>query len=205
MGLAPPILLVGKSIHQNCCELGVLCNQPLQELYQKKWINWETNPPPTITVPRVFQLYQEQIKGIDLHGFGDERIGGIAAAIQVAIYQSSQVSQGLVKAKARLSKKEPSIPRLKLVAMHMAANLCQYLKSALERKPIRNIYGWTDSSVALHWVRDNKSYKQFVSNRVKKIQKKSYIQWWYVPIEENPAEVASRGCSPQNIPTDWWF
>ena len=26
----------------------------------------------------------------------------------------------------------------------------------------------------------------------------------YVPTEENLADVASRGCSPQNIPTNWW-
>ena len=58
--------------------------------------------------------------------------------------------------------------------------------------------------MALHWVRGKGNYKQFVSNRVKEIQKKSYIQWRYVPTEENPADVASRGCSPQNIPTDWW-
>ena len=107
-------------------------------------------------------------------------------------------------AEAWLSKKDLTVPRLEPVAMHMAANLCQSLKSALERKPIRNMYGWTDRSVTLHWVRVTGNYKQFVSNRVKEIQKKSYIQWQYVPTEKNPADMASRGCSPQNIPTDWW-
>ena len=136
--------------------------------------------------------------------FGDASISGTAAAIYAVIYQSNQVSQGLVTAKARLLKKDLTIPRLKLVAMHMASNLCQILKSALEAKPIRNIYGWADSSMALHWVRGKGNYKQFVSNRVKEIQKQSYIQWWHVPTEQNPADVASRGCSPQNIPTDWW-
>ena len=43
-----------------------------------------------------------------------------------------------------------------------------------------------------------------MTNSVKEIQKKSYIQWWYVPTEKNPADVASKGCSPQNIPTDRW-
>ena len=56
------------------------------------------------------------------------------------MYQASQLSQGLVTAKAWLSKKDLTIPRHQLVAMHIAANLCQNLKSALERKPIRNIY-----------------------------------------------------------------
>ena len=58
--------------------------------------------------------------------------------------------------------------------------------------------------MALYWVRGKGNYKQFVSNKVKEIKKKSYIQWRYVPTEENPADVASRGCSSQNIPTDWW-
>ena len=38
VGLAAPILLVGKSIYGNCCELGVPWDQPLPESYQKKWI-----------------------------------------------------------------------------------------------------------------------------------------------------------------------
>ena len=113
----------------------------------------DATPPPTITVPRAFQLHQEQIEAIDLHVFGDASISGTAAAIYAVICQSSQVSQSLVTAKARLSKKDLTMPRLEIVAMHMAANLCQNLKLALEGKPISNIYGWIDSSVALHWVR----------------------------------------------------
>ena len=137
VGLAAPILLIGKSIYRNCCELGVSSDQPLPESYQKKWINWETSLPPTITVPRAFQLQQEQIEAINLHVFGDASISGTAAAaVYAVIYQSSQVSQGLVAAKARLSKKDLTIPRLKLVVMHMAANFCQNLKSALEGKSI---------------------------------------------------------------------
>ena len=88
--------------------------------------------------------------------------------------------------------------------MHMAANLCQNLKTALEGKPIQNIYGWTDSSVALHWVRGKGNYKQFVSNRAKAIQNKSYIQWRYVPTDENPADVASRGCNLKTLPPNWF-
>ena len=136
--LAAPILLVGKSIYRNCCELG-----PLPESYQKKWINWETSLPPTITIPRAFQQHHKQIEVIDLHVLGDASISGTAAAIHAILYQSSQVYQGLVTAKAWLLKKDLTIPRFELVAVHMAANLCQNLKSALERKPIRNIYGWT--------------------------------------------------------------
>ena len=108
MGLAAPILLVAKSIYQNGCELGVSWDQPFSELYQKKWINWETSLPPITTVPRAFQLHQEQIEAIDLHVFRDASINGTAAAIYVVIYQASQLSQGLVTAKVWLSKISPS-------------------------------------------------------------------------------------------------
>ena len=53
--------------------------------------------------------------------------------------------------------------------MHMAANLCKNIKDSLEEQPIRKFYGWTDSSVALHWTRGRRTYKQFVSNRVNEI------------------------------------
>ena len=85
-------------------------NEALPESYQKKWINWETSLPPAITVPRAFELHQEQIEAINLHVFGDATISGTAAAIYAVIYQSSQVSQGLVTAKAWLSKKDLTIP-----------------------------------------------------------------------------------------------
>lgn len=39
------------------------------------------------------------------------------------ITQASGVSKGLIAAKSRLAKKNLTIPRLELVAAHMAANL----------------------------------------------------------------------------------
>ena len=99
--------------------------------------------------------------------FGNASISGTAAGIYVVIYQPAQASQGLMRVKSQLSKKDLAISRFKFVAMHMDANRYQDLKSNLEGKPIRNIYGWTDSSTALHWVRSEDNFKHFVSNRVK--------------------------------------
>ena len=106
--LAAPFLLAGKSIYQNCCELGVSWDQPLPEVYRKKWINWKTSLPPTITVPRAFQLRQENIEAINIQVFGDASITETAVAIYAqynnillyVIYQPAQVSQGLVTTKA---------------------------------------------------------------------------------------------------------
>ena len=46
-------------------------------------------------------------------------------------------------------------------------------------------YCYLDSSVALHWIKGGGDYKQFCSNRVRKIQEKEYLQCRHVSIKEN--------------------
>lgn len=67
------------------------------------------------------------------------------------------------------------------------------MKQALEGFPVSDVYGWLDSTAALHWLKGGGEYKQFVRNRVKKIVEKAYIQWRYVNTKENPADLGSRG------------
>ena len=56
-------------------------------------------------------------------------------------------------AKSRLAKTNLTIPRLKLIAGHMAVNLAVNVRNALEGfRMAENVYCWLDSSVALHWV-----------------------------------------------------
>ena len=49
------------------------------------------------------------------------------------------------------------------------------------------------TAVVLHWLQGQGEYKQFVQNRVKKIQAHSEISWRHVGTSENPADLASRG------------
>ena len=58
----------------------------------------------------------------------------------------------------------------------MAANLATIIKAALKDLNIRSVTGWTDSTVVLHWLRDQGSYKVFVENRVKKILSHKFIE-----------------------------
>ena len=54
----------------------------------------KTTLSPTITVPRAFQLQQEQIEAIDLHVFGDASISETAAAIYAVIYNLVKYPKG---------------------------------------------------------------------------------------------------------------
>ena len=63
--------------------------------------------------------------------------------VYAVVHQASGVSRGLLAAKSRLAKKGLTIPRLELVSAHMAANLAENVKNALEGRPVgQSMDGW---------------------------------------------------------------
>ena len=84
----------------------------------------------------------------------------------------------------------------------MASNLAQNLEETFSNYNVREIFGWTDSTVVLHWFSGNGEYKQFVSNRITKIKSRGYIHWSHVPTTENPADIGSRGCPASKFQTN---
>ena len=123
--------------------------------------------------------------------------------VHAVVHQETDVNQGFVAAKARLAKKSLTILRKELLAGHMSANLVRNVKKALENLPIQNVYGWLDSTVALHWIKENGEYKQFVSNHVRKIKEIDHIQWRYVPTDENISDMGSHGAKPDHLNGEW--
>ena len=77
----------------------------------------------------------------------------------------------------------------------MAVNLVTNVQKALRTDPV-GIHCWLDSTVALYWIKGKGEYRQFVANRVHKIQQFSEVSWHHVPTSENPADLGSRG---QNV------
>ena len=76
----------------------------------------------------------------------------------------------------------------------MSVNLLVNTRRALGDQLLTpKLYAWTDSTVALWWINGTGNYKQFVANRVAKIQAHSDVQWRYIPTAENPADLGSRG------------
>ena len=119
---------------------------------------------------------------------------GVSTAVYAVFHQKSGVNQGLIAANSRLAEKNLTMLRLELVSAHIAANLATNATDALKGYPVRSVNSWTDSTVALHWIRGKGNYKQFVHNRVMKIQAKSNMQWRHVSKDENPADIGTRGC-----------
>ena len=130
----------------------------------KKWKKWERSLPEAVSVRRSIP-----------HAFGDASGRGVCASVYAVVKQASGVSQGQVTAKSRLAKQE-------LVSGHMAVNLFTNVRQALEGLTLATKdHCWLDSSVALHWIADKGEYRQFVQNRVNRIQSHPNVLWRHVP------------------------
>ena len=204
LGLVSPLTLTRKTLYRDACDIRITWDEPLPSLLQHKWLKYEQNLPENVTVPRSLAKAEEPIESIDLHGFGDASGIGVSAAVYATVRQPSGVASGLVTAKSRLAKKGLTIPRLELVSSHMVTNLLHNVKESLQEFPVQRVVGWLDGTVALHWIRGNGNYKQFVGNRVQKIQEKSYIEWRHVTSVDNPADLGSRGGTVSKSANLWW-
>ena len=144
------------------------------------------NLPEQLQFQRSTPEHREPIDEIELHSFRDASGSGVSIAVYAVVKQRSGASVGLIAAKSRLAKKNLTIPRLE----HMAANLADNVRIALDGYPVKAVYGWLDSLVSLYWIRGTRTYKQFVSNRVSKINAKEFIVWRHIGTDLNPAAEA---------------
>ena len=67
--------------------------------------------------------------------------------------------------------------------------------------------GWTDSSAAYAWIKNNKKQKTFIENRVTEIKRNlKDIDLKLVASELNPADIVSKGCKiSQLVENKLWF
>lgn len=204
LGLVSPITLGGKLLYREACNEKCPWDASLPKHLVTKWLKWESQLPPLVEIPRALPRSQEPINEISLHSFGDASAKGVAAVVYAVVVQPSKTYQGLVTSKARLAKTGLSIPRLELVAGHMAINLVTNVETALQGFPITNVVCWLDSSVALYWILRGGELKQFVGNRVRKIREHKHVKWRHISTDQNPADVASRSGIVKEENRLWW-
>ena len=192
LGLASPTTLVGKQLYRDICDSKIAWDTQLPRPLLKRWKAWNTSLTGNLTVSRAKAPHRQPILHLTLHAFGDASAKGVCAAVYAVVEQAQGVTQQLVCAKSRLARKNMTIPRLELIAGHMAVNLVTNAQAALNI-PQTTVHCWLDSTVALYWIKGQGEYRQFVSNRVHKIQQHDQVTWHHVPTEDNPADLGSRG------------
>ncbi|GFX05906.1 uncharacterized protein TNCV_1785391 [Trichonephila clavipes] len=139
-----------------------------------------------LEIPR----YCEMNSDSDLHVFVDASKEAYAACIFVKTKLASGIKLHLLRAKARVAPtKSVSMPRLELLTYCVGARLANSIRNSLDIPDLKITY-WSDSMVALHWIKNNGEWSIFVSNRIKEIARISSPEnWRHVPGRMNPADV----------------
>ena len=93
-----------------------------------------------------------------------------------------------------------TIPRLELCAAVLSAEIADLAKEHLNI-PSSDIYYYTDSKVVLGYLSNEvRRFYVYVTNRVNRIRAvSSPTQWHFVPTDSNPADIATRRISAEQL------
>ncbi len=211
LGYVSPFLFVGKLLMQQFWQDKTSWEEALSEEETELWHQF------TLEIPVVKKLKVPRWLGtqfgeeVDLHVFSDASSTGLGA---VAYVKAAGKPALLLGAKSRIQnpRKAPTIPKLELQGIVLAARLADTFVSELsENLRIRKVHLWTDSEVAFWWVKnEEKRYEVYVANRVFEIRNflnrdDLDVELRHVPTDMNPADLVSRGLTAEELERQWEF
>nr|XP_029714165.1 uncharacterized protein LOC115258233 [Aedes albopictus] len=172
------------------------------------WINFHEQLP-LLNQPRIERcvIIQDAVD-IEIHCFSDAS----EKAYGACLYMRSKDAEGRVKVRLLASKSKvaplkcQTIPRLELCGAVLGAELFQKVRDSIRIAAIS--YFWTDSTCVLRWIQaPPTTWTTFVANRTARIQTITEgYRWSHVPGIQNPADMISRGVTPQDIlGNDFWW
>ena len=190
LGLFTPITIKGKMLIQQAWVSNVDWDETLPEDILQRWetVASEFSMLHTVPVPR---KVGEVSDSYQLHIFCDAS----KAAYGAVAYLTNSSASHLVTSKARVSPiKSRTLPQLELTAILVGTKLGVYIHKVLHNIKIPRTYVWSDSEVALQWLRNDKSKLTYVQNRVSEIRElQSDFSFLHIDSETNPADFLSRG------------
>ncbi|XP_028168402.1 uncharacterized protein LOC114358595 isoform X2 [Ostrinia furnacalis] len=213
LGLLGPCLILAKCFIQRLWVDGSDWDQPISQTLLKDWLTFYNGLQylRLLQIPRVVTI--SNYITFQLHGFADSSTQAYGAAIYVLTTNAQgQTLVRLLFSKTRVAPlKTQTIPRLELSAALLLAVNMKDLQSSL-KVPINDIQYWSDSTITLAWIKtEPHKLNTFVANRVTKIQALTdKSKWRWVPSNENPADLLSRGVLPDKLvncttTSKFWF
>ncbi|XP_067943139.1 LOW QUALITY PROTEIN: uncharacterized protein [Watersipora subatra] len=211
LGLISPFTLKGRIILQETCKQNYDWDTPLESSLLNCWAKWMSDlsnvhnvQVPRCVSPRAFN----QIESAQLHTFTDASTTGYGHCTYLRLVNTNRkVHVALLASKAKVAPiKQITIPRLELQA---ACSAVQAVNKYVKKLELPNIttYFYSDSTVVLGYICNTKErFQTFVANRVETIRTLSKPKnWAYVPTNQNPADMASRGASIIDLTHSEWF
>ena len=206
LGIAAPYVMGIKCLFQDLWRAGLQWDDELPSEFRVQFLRWVDGLQvlQQWSIPRSYTgTGWSNIRGLALHAFGDASPRGYGACVYlVAEKEDGSVVPSLVIAKTKLAPlKTVTLPRLELLACLLSARLLTFVHDALRLEKSLRCYCWSDSMVALSWIKaDPSRWKAFVANRVVEIQTlTSPDRWFHCSVVENPADLLTRGVTAEEL------
>nr|CAD2123646.1 unnamed protein product [Meloidogyne enterolobii] len=172
LGLLCPAVLPAKLFFQQLWDDKHDWDTPLALEEQSFWESflqgWQVQE---ICLPRKVLHSHDNIQ---IHAFVDASTSTYAVAIFLRGELNSSASSNLIFAKTRLKPKKGgktlTIPRMELIAILIGVRALAYVNKELG-KPIDQVHLWSDSQIALSWVKSQQNQPTFVQRRLNEIRK----------------------------------
>ncbi|XP_050302472.1 uncharacterized protein LOC126740480 [Anthonomus grandis grandis] len=202
LGFVAPVVLVAKCLIQRLWIQGVGWDEVPTSDVVNQWQVYVSQLPllSSFAIPRHVTISDAVCT--ELHGYCDASLlayGGVLYMRQID--SEGNVHVNLLCAKSKVCPlKVLSVPRLETCAALLLSNLMHFV---ITNSPIKfdRIYAWSDSSVALYWIKSHPSrLKTFVANRVQQIQDRiPPNRWFHISGVGNPADCLSRSLLPKQL------
>ncbi|EYB84716.1 hypothetical protein Y032_0311g2141 [Ancylostoma ceylanicum] len=213
LGFLTPLLVRAKMFIQDLWQSGHSWDDPLGAETTQKWDQIvQEIADYKVNVPRFVGRTPENTYDIVVCSDASKRVYA-AAAYVITRPTAGKPNSTLLFAKAKLTPPgATTIPRMELLACHLAAKMLRFLRSQLNIN-LHSVRFLTDSQIVLYWIHSSKPLKTYVANRVKYIRevldelKSARIEcgFHYVATDDNPADCATRGLTATEIQDHMWW
>lgn len=212
IGFAAPVVIQGKLLLREMLSSSksVDWDDPLPESLMARWNKWVTSLTDlgTLEIPRMYCAISFNTalrREIFIFSDASKDAIGAVAYLKLSDAKSSHISFVLGKAKVAPASGH-TIPRLELCAAVLAVELAETIQEQLHIS-LQDMQFYTDSQVILGYItNETRRFYVYVSNRVAKIRHSSNPeQWHYVPTNQNPADLATRGLEPAALQNSLWL
>lgn len=203
MGFIAPVVLYAKLLIKQLWLCECDWDETPPEDIVKLWTRFREELPllADIKIPRHVGIVTDSV--VTILAFADASEKAYGGVVYFHVQNSSGNTISLITAKSKVSpRKVISLARLELCAILVLVQLIKNILVACQtRISFRNIFAFSDSTVALCWAHASPHrWNTFVANRVSKIQNDlSPKNLFHVSGTENPADCLSRGLTPSQI------
>ena len=207
LGFISPVIIVLKILFQETWLKKLSWDEALPKDMESRWmsIKEQLSVLEKLKIPR----WIGTTENFEIHGFSDASEKAYAAMLYSrTIDKTGKPTIRLIVSKTKLAPITTiSVARLELCAAHLLAKLVKsFVDVFAYLKP--SVYLWCDSKIVISWLSAHPcKWATFVSNRCGQIHSLCpNLSWNYVRSQDNPADLASRGLSPENllICPFWW-